>query len=450
MNRADGKVATEKLPSFFDQTDSKGAEYDDEKYTAEQYEAEQYDADQYDEEFADDDDEAELAGDEEDLPEDDEDLDDVEDDEFEPRSGRSSRASHGADGARSGGGGLAMCLGITGWLAGIGVGMAGEQLQHLAKFGLTPTTLFVLGAVAFGAGCVRRWLNEVRDAQQPEDSNGTEELSAQIAELLERQHAGAGANAESLGDVQQVLLALQKQDDKTNNLTKAIKMYGKPLMDIANHGTELAATLAQVKTAVDGGGDSQRAAWSRIESLIRKTGGDAMQEQLGRFEVAIQAVSQRLEDAARTLIRLEDAAGKSREQIDELSRGESVEAATKNIQQQLEDSTRKLQGGIEELREANLGELETTVRDIQREVATIATAVSQIQAAIKAGGFAKAAPAPAAASAPAPAKAPSASKDSAPDAGADGDESAGYSTGARRSKGKNVLGAIAKLKQMKG
>ncbi|MGC6487816.1 MAG: hypothetical protein ACON4Z_09245, partial [Planctomycetota bacterium] len=54
-------------------------------------------------------------------------------------------------------------------------------------------------------------------------------------------------------------------------------------------------------------------------------------------------------------------------------------------------------------------------------------------------------PAPAATAANEPPTAPPAAA-----AGANQDEDAGYATGARKSRGANVLGAIAKLKQMKG
>ncbi|MCA8952210.1 MAG: hypothetical protein KDE27_22055, partial [Planctomycetes bacterium] len=418
MKRADGKVATEKLPSFFSKTAAAPA-YDDTEYVDEVVEEEFDEVDEIVDEVTDDDEAAEFAADPDaedgELADEgyaDEDLGDEQDDDDpapsrRPGRQRRERTTRAAEAGPSGGGGGAFALGILAMLGGVGIGLAGEAGARLGSFGLAPNTLLVLGAVAIAAGCVRRWLNEVaaRSAGSASgaDSDAIEQLGAQLAELLEHKNAAP----ENLGDAQHVLLALQKQDEKTNNLTKAIKMYGKPLMDIANHGTELAATLAQVKTTVEAGGDTARAAYSRLESQIRKSGGDAVQEQMGKFEIAIHALSQRLDDSSKTLVRLEDATAKSREQIEQLSRGESVEAAAKSLHDQLEAATRKLQGGMAELRDGNLGELETTVRDIQREVATVATAVSQIQAAIKSGAMSRPAPAAApAAAAPSPAPTP--------------------------------------------
>ncbi len=396
---------------------------------------------------------------------DDEDHDDDDDDDDdvapEPRRSRSSRTrtrrSRRTAAPQTSGGGLATGFGIVLLIGGIGLGFAAAAQQNVAQFGLTPTTLIVLGGVALGVGSVRRGLGKLHQGMLDSQEQSASELEAQVSEVVEQleQRATPDLPQEGLtGDVQHVLLALQKQDEKTNNLTKAIKMYGKPLMDIANHGTELAAALAQLKTEVETHGENAKKAWTHIDKQVRASGGEAALEKLGKFEVAIQALSQRLEESAKTLIRVEEAAGKSNEQLQQLSRGESVEAAAKSLADQLDQATNNLQGSMSDLRDGNLGELDTTVRGIQRDVATVATAVSQIQAAIKSGATARPAPtsAPAAAanggaSAPAPsAPAPAA----VGGGGGDGEESAGYSTGKRRSGGKNVLGAIAKLKQMKG
>ncbi|MCR9245353.1 MAG: hypothetical protein NXI31_09995 [bacterium] len=365
------------------------------------------------------------------------------------RRGRSRRTRNDATNAP--GGGLATVVGIVLLGAGVVLGLLPDVAAQAAPYGLTPATLAVLGGIALAVGCLRRSVRTMQTNLAGEHQRELDDLHARIEGLAVQQPTGSPENTDNS---EQILFALQKQDEKTNNLTKAIKMYGKPLVDIANHGTELAATLAQVKTSVEAGGDSARAAWSRLETQIKKSGGEALQEQIGRFEVAIQAMSQRLEDSAKSLIRLEDHATGANDHLEVLSRGESVEVATKALGARLDEATSNLQGCVTELRDGHLGELENTVRDIQREVATVATSVSQIQATLKSGAVARPAPAPTqAAPAPSPAAvgaggAP-APATPAPATG-DDDDAAGYATGARRSKGKNVLGAIAKLKQMKG
>jgi len=136
------------------------------------------------------------------------------------------------------------------------------------------------------------------------------------------------------------------------------------------------------------------------------------------------------------------------------------------LSQKLEHAEQRMQTGLDQLRAGNLSGMETSIRDIQREVASVATTVVQIQAAMKNGARATAstpampapqAPPPAAAAAaesapratPAPAPAP-AGTDTAPTGQpAATNDAGGYQTGKRNTTGKNVLGAIAKLKQMK-
>jgi uncharacterized membrane protein len=102
------------------------------------------------------------------------------------------------------------------------------------------------------------------------------------------------------------------------------------------------------------------------------------------------------------------------------------------------------------------------VREIQREIAGVATVVHQIQNSVRTGATRNVAadaatPRPtatAAAAEPAPAAAAAVTTTSAPAPQPSGDSTAadgggGYQTGARATSGKNVLGAIAKLRQMK-
>ena len=252
-------------------------------------------------------------------------------------------------------------------------------------------------------------------------------------------------------------LALQRQDEKINNLTRAIKMYGKPLVDIANHGTEVGAVLTQLQATTETGTDSIREVMSRLETQVLASTGNApslqpLQDQFVKLQIAVQAISQRLEDSEmrKAIMRLEDTATQTREQILQLARGESIDNATDKLRAQLDAATTKLHDGLRQMRDGKLGDLENTVRDIQREVATVATATAQIQAAIKSGARPiAAAPSKAPSGQPAPAAQPTAAPAAATPA-ASGDGGDGYQTGARKTGSKNVLGAIAKLKSMKG
>lgn len=365
-----------------------------------------------------------------------------------------------------------------------------DAVGALTNLGFGPQGLFVCGMVLAGAGAsLRRTarLQQNLDAAEERRRAEAETLNQNLHGLLSARASSDEPAAHAGQDLQYILLALQRQDEKLNNLTKAFKMYGKPLMEIANQGTDLAGAVSTVKNMVEASSESSRQALLRMESQLKSPAGkqeladlqnnmlqlvkkvDALaahapaaavaplQQQVGRLEVTIAAIAQRLEDSEvrKSLLRLEEKAQKDRETLQELLRGERVQKVGADLQDKLERATRGLTEGLSQLREGNLGGLENAVRDIQREVAGVATTVAQINAAVKTGARAlqaAAAPAPAA---PAPSPAPTAATEkaaasAAPAADKSSGEGGGYQTGSRSTGGKNVLGAIAKLKQMKG
>lgn len=415
-------------------------------------------------------------------------------------------ASSGADH-----GGSAIAVGL---LAAVGAAVT-LVLPGLTPIADLPTWLVVAAVAAFAAAGVRRHL-----ARAMVDLHAAvgrhEELSAAVLDELQSlasrpQGPDPSSARDATGnELDRLLVLLQRQDEKVNNLTKAIKMYGKPMMEIANQGADAAALIGQVKTLVEAALEASRQGFGRLEALARAGGnqqGDATElraalaqmeqqlqrclagfadrlpsieriavieqvpPQLTRVEATVQALGQRLDDSEvrKSLLRLEDSAKVLREALQQLQQGDLVHDATQRLEQRLDSTAQRLHGGLEQLQKGNLGSLETTVRDIQRELAGVATAVSQIQAAVKSGNRAAAAAATAAAS-PAPATTPRttattteadanpatavASAAPAPEAAATApsDAQAGAAqnqTGTRATSGKNVLGAIARLKQMK-
>lgn len=370
-----------------------------------------------------------------------------------------------------------------------------DAVGALTNLGFGPQGLFVCGMVLAGAGAsLRRTarLQQNLDAAEERRRAEAETLNQNLHGLLSARTSGDEPAANAGQDLQYILLALQRQDEKLNNLTKAFKMYGKPLMEIANQGTDLAGVVSTVKNLVEANGESSRQALLRMEAQLKSPAGkqeladlqnnmlqmvkkvDALaanapsvavaplQQQVGRLEVAVAAIAQRLEDSEvrKSLLRLEEKAQKDRETLQELLRGERVQKVGAELQEKLERATRGLTDGISQLREGNLGGLENAVRDIQREVAGVATTVAQINAAVKNGARtpvaapatapAPTAPAASPASTASSAEKPAAGPAAAPAAEKPAGEAGGYQTGSRSSGGKNVLGAIAKLKQMKG
>lgn len=422
----------------------------------------------------------------------------------EPARSRSSRrpatASRPATAGPAAGGALAIGGGVAALLAAVGLGVAtlqGIQMGLADRLGATPFGMFLFGSILVATGFVRRRIATVHTAIEASGSqrtSGHDALQEGIQFLVSAHHDTAAKAPAAGEELQHVLVTLQRQDEKINNLTKAIKMYGKPLMEISGQGTELAGSLAQIKTAVEAAAEVSRQANTRLESQLRSSGNpkqelaelqdglrkltaavgslgdqpaampslEPLQQQLVRIDVGVQALAQRLENSEvqKSLLRLEEAQQKARSDVQQLLRGESVEKATAQLQKQLEGTTARLSDGLLQLRDGNLGGIETTVREIQREVAGVATSIAQIQAVVKQSGgrlapsssAPAAAPAPGPAPTPAPAAQPAPAAAPAPSASAPAEAKegvAGYQTGTRTTASKNVLGAIAKLKQMK-
>lgn len=387
--------------------------------------------------------------------------------------------------------GAGMVAGVASIVTGVGLGLCNTvpAVSALAPYGLQPATMLVLGALLIAAASVRRNVLLLERRLGAGSSEDTAALRADVQSLVESQRAHEARAPAAGEELQHVLLLLQRQDEKVNNLTKAIKMYGKPLMEIAGQTTELAGALNQLRTSIDVSSGETREAIARIEATTQASAGlgdgiervltaveqvgaatvqlgksrgkdlsiEPLQQQTGRIEVAVQALAQRLEDTEvrRSLVRLEDAAKKAQEEMQLLLRGEKVSAVATQLQKALDTAASRLLEGIGQLREGNLGGLESSVKEIHREVAGVATIVNQIQTAVRTGARQAQSAAPATsnqapAAAPAPVAAAASSSGTPAAAGAGGAAAAGgYQTGARSTSGKNVLGAIAKLKQMK-
>ncbi|MBL8730004.1 MAG: hypothetical protein JNM25_16385 [Planctomycetes bacterium] len=361
---------------------------------------------------------------------------------------------------------------------------ASNAATALERFGITPATLVVLAGVAFTASTLRRHLATLQ-ARVADTGSGDSEFTRTAQESLEflvaAQHASNERPPAAGEELQHVLMAMQRQDEKINNLTKAIKMYGKPLMEISGQTTDLAGAVAQTKTSIEAAAEAARQAFSRLEGHLRDDAApkkeraemldalhviaadvdkltkkqvavslEPVQQHLGKLEVAIAALSQRLEssEVQKSLLRLEDATQKTRDEVHQL-RGDGLGKATTQLQDRLEKATKGLADGLQQMRDGNLGGLENGVREIQRELSGVATTVAQIQAIVRSGKGSVAAAAVASAPAPAPAATPAPAAPAPAATNKTDDAGTGYQTGTRSTSSKNVLGAIAKLKQMK-
>ena len=269
--------------------------------------------------------------------------------------------------------------------------------------------LFALGTSQRKVGKMQQRMDQLEQQRDARD----EQLQAAMEDLLH--HTSHDDNRAVDGpELQQALLALQRQDQKINNLTKATKMYGKPLMEIAAQCAELVGGLGQLRDQVERSASSSR-------------------------DVDLGDVPAQLAALAKATSTLRTEASAERAEL----KAALEQGGDDQLQVRLAEATTRIGDGIDQLRTQELSGLERTLREVQREVSGLATSVAQLQASARAGDPSPSRPAAATAT-PAPAPAQPTTADTSPT------NSSGYSTGARKSGGKNVLGAIAKLKQMKG
>jgi predicted DNA-binding transcriptional regulator len=383
--------------------------------------------------------------------------------------------------------------------------------------GFSPQSLMVLGAVLFATSVTHRRLvtqhrrREATESLSSLDNEALLQITLSLQSLAEAHRQGGLPLAAD--DLQQVSRALQRQDEKINNLTKAMKMYGKPLMEITGQGAELYSSMAVVKTAVESAGEVANKALARIEQQLRadtqksaispellasltkatakiasleeksERALEPLQKQIARLETTFDTALEKIEnndsskrlqriessvaaamekiennDSDKRLQRIEEATKKAREDVQELRRGPDVEKVVAQLQDRLDKATTRLADGIQKMREDSIAELASQIREIQREIVGLSKSMAQVQNAVKNGAVRAEASAPAwlgpAPAAPQPtARASSSAPPAAPAAGAPGvtpTATGEYQTGKRATSGKNVLGAIAKLKQMKG
>ena len=114
----------------------------------------------------------------------------------------------------------------------------GAMMANLRNSGLTPGLIVSVGLVMLTlVAVVRRHHEAVQlQLQQCLDDNHTN--TEYLEYLVEAQRQTLSRRPASGEELEQVLLSLARQDDKINNLTKALKMYGKPLVDVNRLATE--------------------------------------------------------------------------------------------------------------------------------------------------------------------------------------------------------------------
>lgn len=220
----------------------------------------------------------------------------------------------------------------------------GKLPVRLANWGYDSSILLAIGTVTYVLGAMRRQvaLSQVRiDALSFQQQEAQLDMQANLQYLVEQQQIHAEKPPAQGEELERVMVGLQRQDEKVNNLSRALKMYGKPLMEIANQGADVAAQVNQLKGHIEALLGAMQQGFTRVETAARSQTIDLgpleqkateaanetrkllqgfgermpsaqvqqqLQQQLVRVEASVQSLSQRTEDpeVRKSLVRLED------------------------------------------------------------------------------------------------------------------------------------------------
>ena len=281
----------------------------------------------------------------------------------------------------------------------------GYFTDNLQAMGLPPGLIVVLGIVIALIDRTHRQQRASRsrlDALEQNLAQSGDYSEECLAYLVDAQEQHLSRRPASGEELEQVLLSLARQDEKLTNLTKALKLYGKPLVDLSRQVSELGMQTKGIKNKI---------------------------EELGQFVH---------EDVAKQLAGIE-----------------IPDNGTDEVLRAVEGIGSKLTGDITQILE-NMprGEgSEQVVAALDRKMNSLRESVAEIRRAVS--------------TAPPPAPAPQAQprrqpqpepqpkpqpKPSAPGSSLRGDgpgDLAQSISGSKKSSGKGVMGAIAKLKRMR-
>ncbi len=280
----------------------------------------------------------------------------------------------------------------------------------LAKVGLTAMSLLLAGLMVSGfAFLALRQSKLVNTIRAMRDQRGS--LEAGLEYLVQAQEHHLDRPPASGEELDRVLDCLQRQDEKLNNLTKAIKMYGKPLIEITNQSSESVHHLEELNTQVA----------QVMESLQGQDGSASASD---------------LKDL------LEGNRGLTGEDLHR-----ELEAHLEKLEARIDDSAKRVAGGVDRLLEREGQSGEPALEEIQRGLTNLANTLAAVQKSI-AGGVQSASVAPSPALQSEPSHAPQSSSPSSGSSPRIGGLAHSIA-GPKKGTGKNVLGAIAKLKQMR-
>ncbi|MEZ5966055.1 MAG: hypothetical protein R3F56_19625 [Planctomycetota bacterium] len=339
-------------------------------------------------------------------------------------------------------------LGITIFLLGILMAVAtasrppalAQLLDAVTRMGLTPTLLLGFGIATWGVGIVL--------GRQQRNGDMLFEIATSLHEVLavadqvdattqalHEADATRAATAMSGDEIGQVLFALQRHEEKLNNLTKATKTFGKPLVEMTSQLADVAAQVANSQTNVQAVRVATEGGMNRIEEILRKqsesgsSAGDGLQRALADAMTEVQS-------------KLDAALGHGgpdalQKHLTAFAHDVDKKLAASN-QKVCADLGKELAGRIAELGKGGRA-ASVDLSPIQDALAALRREITSLGGSTPSGRDKSGESTP-----PPPAKTGGTAGDEPPASGL-----AQSIAGERSAKGTNVLGAIAKLKKMR-
>lgn len=365
---------------------------------------------------------------------------------------------------------------VSGWLrvvgvflalAGLGLGVASitltgpahDLLEQLSDIGIGSRSLVVAGIALFAVGLVQRELAR-RAVAETRRYQGLERSLRQLAQLGAARPQGGDSPADAMR------VDFDRLDEKIANLTRATKLYGTPLLEISNQVSELQNRVQDLA-----GMESRLG-----EQLAGQPTGGPSEAVIAELQRAIEGSRDRAVEAGTLAKRAADAVEEMQFELlrvlqsgqEDLRRaiGDSAERNTRALGEGFEKTAKTLEQAAaarpaSPTPSVDLGPLAQTLAQVQHQVASLATSLARLEARPIATAHAPAAAATGTASPAAPAvtpmgstlataESPAAASAPASPTPASQEAAPAKIAGSKQAPSKNVLGAIAKLKSMRG
>ncbi|MBI5853356.1 MAG: hypothetical protein HZB39_20290 [Planctomycetes bacterium] len=330
-------------------------------------------------------------------------------------------------------------------------GAARQMLVDLTEFGIGPRSLVVAGIALFTVGLVQREFAR-RAATETRRYQGLDRSLRLIADVVNIKSASTAPPTDALR------AEFDRLDEKIANLTRATKLYGTPLLEISNQVSDLANRLQDVLA---------------IEPKLREAIGEiglqlAGERSGGVADGAITELKHAVEGSRDRAVEAGTLAKRAADAVDELQLElmTVMQSAQEDLRRAIGDDLAKACRTIDAATAQaggtggtpDLGPLTQSLAQIQRDVTALATVVARLEqrpAQVAAAPPSTAQSSPVTpmgstlAAAPPETPAAAAATPATASTGA-GDANATKIAGARQTNNKNVLGAIAKLKSMRG